>query len=208
MNTSEMTIENYLEELSSKKAVPGGGNASALAGAEGAALAAMVVNLTLGKKKYLDVEEELRDALRHAEDVRKVFLRLADKDAEVFLPLSRAYSMPKNTEEEKKVRDAYMEHVLYDAAMVPLNIVECVAGFLPVLKKIAQKGSKIAISDAFVAAGLFHAAVEGASINVRVNANLMKNEEKKAWLNDTSARLLKESLGEIEVIKRIAFSRM
>lgn len=208
MKTNELTIEEYLEILSSKEPVPGGGNASAIAGAMGASLTSMVINLTIGKKKYLDVEEEMKEALKHAVDVQKVFLKLADKDAEVFLPLSRAYSMPKNTEEEKRVRESYLEQVLYDASLVPLNIMECVEGFLPVLKKVAKKGSKIAISDAFVAATYLQTAVEGASVNVKINANLMKNPEKKQWLLDKVDKILQGSLGEIEVIKRISSSRL
>ena len=101
----EMKTTKFLEELSSKAPVPGGGGASAAVGAFGAALGMMVANLTVGKKKYAAVEEEILAAREELERLRDRLVTLTDRDAQAFEPLSRAYGLPKNTEEEKAARE-------------------------------------------------------------------------------------------------------
>ncbi len=191
--TRDQIIEEYLEELSSKNPVPGGGGASALAGALGTSLGMMVASLTIGKKTYAAVEDEVIGLNEHLSTLREVFLRLADKDEEVFLPLSRGYAMPRRTEEEKALRGQYMERALNDAVLVPLSVMETAVGAFDTLLQLSRVGSKIAISDAGVAASYLLTAAVGASMNVEINVKSMKDEEKKAWLSGKCARYLERA---------------
>lgn len=115
MNTAEQSCQGFLDALASKAPVPGGGGASALAGALGAALATMVGNYTVGKKKYAHVEEDVRRLMADAEEIRAQLLAQVDADAAAFEPLSRAYAIPK----DDPSREAVMEQCLRDAAGRP-----------------------------------------------------------------------------------------
>ena len=138
------TVQGFLEVLSSKAPVPGGGGASAIGGAMGNALGQMVANLTIGKKRYADVEEEIRGLLEKMEGMQQAFLQLADEDARVFAPLAAAYSLPAGTEEEKAHKEQVMEENLLAASLVPLEIMEKAAQMLDILEVLGEKGSKMA----------------------------------------------------------------
>ena len=114
-NFKSQTCEDFIEVLASKAAVPGGGGASALAGAIGIALGNMVGSLTVGKKTYADVEEEIIECKKQADEIAKEFLELMDKDAEAFEPLSKAYGLPKSTPEELAKKEEIMEEALNTA---------------------------------------------------------------------------------------------
>ena len=167
----------FLEELSSSKAVPGGGGASAAVGAFASALGMMVANLTIGKKKYADVEEEVKEVREKLSNLQKKLVMLTDKDAEAFEPLSKAYGLPKDTDEQKAEKERILEQTLYDASIVPLEIMEEILEVMKLLKIMGEKGSKIAISDVGVGILFAQAALEGASLNVFINADLMRNKE-------------------------------
>ena len=109
MGFSTSTCTEFVEVLSSKAPVPGGGGASALVGAVGTALGNMVGSLTVGKKKYADVEDEMWELKKKCDQLQKDFLHLIERDAEVFEPLSKAYGMPRETEEEKAEKARVME---------------------------------------------------------------------------------------------------
>ena len=145
--TEEKKICEYLEVLSSKAPVPGGGGASALAGALGNALGQMVVNLTVGKKKYTEVEEEMQEYLEHLKNMQQEFLHLSDRDAEVFAPLAECYRLSSATPEEKEHKETVMEEKLLDASMVPVEIMEKALELLEILDVLADKGSRMAVSD-------------------------------------------------------------
>ena len=119
METRKQTIEEFAAELSSKAPVPGGGGTSALAGALGNALGQMVANLTIGKKKYAAVEDEIKEILKDLEIRQSHFLKLADEDAAVFTPLAAAYGLPSQTDEEKEYKAQVMEKNLLEASRVP-----------------------------------------------------------------------------------------
>ena len=137
----QLTLDKFLSTLSSKEPVPGGGGASALAGALGNALGQMVANLTIGKKRYADVEDEIKGLLARMEDLQKEFVILADRDEEVFAPLAAAYGLPTGTEEEKAHKAAVMEQRLLDASYVPLEVMEKAVEMLGILDVLAVKGS-------------------------------------------------------------------
>lgn len=201
-------IESLLEALSSKDPVPGGGGASALAGALGVSLGAMVISLTLGKKRYADVEEDLQRDQADFDMFREMFLRLSEKDEEAFLPLSRAYSLPKETEDQRKIRDVVMEQALFDAALVPLSVMETVEGALPVLKDVAEKGSRLAISDAGVGAAYLRTALTGARYNVLINVRSMKNEERRTQLMNRCERALRNGTRLADETEQIVAERI
>lgn len=189
----EQKTTEFLEVLSSAAPVPGGGGASAAVGAFASALGMMVANLTVGKKRYADVEEEIIAIREHLLSLREDLVNLTDKDAEAFEPLSKAYSLPKETEEQKAEKERVMEVVLYEASIVPLHIMEKVFEAMRDLEILGEKGSKIAISDVGVAVLFARAAVEGASLNIFINTRLMKNREKAEELNSKADQIIEES---------------
>lgn len=189
----EQKTTEFLEVLSSAAPVPGGGGASAAVGAFASALGMMVANLTVGKKRYADVEEEIIAIREHLLSLREDLVNLTDKDAEAFEPLSKAYSLPKETEEQKAEKERVMEVVLYEASIVPLQIMEKVFEAMKDLEILGKKGSKIAISDVGVAVLFARAAVEGASLNIFINTRLMKNREKAEELNSKADQIIEES---------------
>ncbi|MCI6888535.1 MAG: cyclodeaminase/cyclohydrolase family protein [Lachnospiraceae bacterium] len=182
----------WTDRLASKASVPGGGGASALGGALAAALGQMVANLTVGKKRYADVEEEMQQCLFALNVLQMELLALADKDAEVFAPLAEAYGMPSGTEEEKAEKERVMEERLLAASQVPMMMMEKAAGVLDFVELLEKKGSKMAVSDAGVAAQFARAAITGAVMNVYINTKSMKNREKADELNAKAQKLLEE----------------
>ena len=190
MDFKNITCEDFVEELASKSPVPGGGGASALAGALGTALGNMVGSLTVGKKKYADVEEEMIALKDKADDLQKEFLRLVTRDAEVFEPLAKAYGLPRGTEEEKAEKDRVMESALKEACSVPIEIMERCKEALSLTSEFAEKGSVIAVSDAGVSAVFLKAALQGATLNVYINTKSMKDREYAETLNRRAWELL------------------
>ena len=183
MGFSTVPCNEFVEVLGSKAPVPGGGGASALVGAVGTALGNMVGALTVGKKKYADVEEEMKELMAKATTLQDELLHLIERDAEVFEPLSKAYGMPRETEEEKAEKARVMEIVLKDACSVPMEIMEKCCEAIDLIVEFAAKGSALAISDAGVGAAFCKAALEGASLNVYINTKSMKNRECAEELN-------------------------
>lgn len=190
----DFTVSSFLEELSSKKPTPGGGGAAGLAGAVGTALGEMVVNLTLGKKKYADVEEEMQSILITLTQMREEFLRLADEDAVVFAPLAAAYSLPATTEEEKKKKEVILEDLLVSAALVPLSVMELCLKTLNLLEFLGEKGSRLAVSDVGVGVQMIRASILGAKMNVYINTKTMVHREKARELNARAQSVSEEGI--------------
>ena len=175
MNFSDMTLGDFVSQLSTKAPVPGGGGAAALAGAVGTALGNMVGSLTVGKKKYAEVEAHMHTLMEKAAGLRIELLELVDKDAEVFAPLAKAYGMPAETQEQKEEKQRVMEECLKLACSVPLEIMEKCCEAIELHREFAAKGSRLAVSDAGVGAAICKAALMGASLNVYINTGLMKD---------------------------------
>lgn len=151
MRYADMSCDEFVMKLASSSAVPGGGGASALVGAIGMALGNMVGSLTVGKKKYKDVEEDILKLIDKACVIREDMLKLIDEDAKAFEPLSKAYGLPKDTPKELEERNRIMEAALRMASETPLRIMEKCCEALLVIKEFAEKGSVLAVSDAGVA---------------------------------------------------------
>ena len=200
MGFSDKSCSEFVEVLATKAPVPGGGGASAMVGALATALGNMVGSLTVGKKKYAAVEEEMWALKDRCDRLQKDFLHLVERDAEVFEPLARAYSMPKNTEEEKAEKARVMEIVLRDACSVPMEIMEKCCEAIDIIDVFAEKGSVIAISDAGVGAAFAKAALQGASLNVYINTKSMADRALAAELNAKCDRMLEEYTGKADAI--------
>ena len=155
------------------------------------ALGNMVGSLTVGKKRYADVEEDIIRCKKEADEITKRLLELVAKDAEVFEPLSKAYSLPKSTPEELAKKEEVMAVVLKDACEVPLEIMKTCARGLDLMKEFAEKGSRIALSDAGVGATLLKSALQGASLNIYINTKSMKDRVFAQQLNDETDSLRK-----------------
>ncbi len=187
MSTTRMTqlpCEEFVEILAGKNPVPGGGGASALAGAIGTALGHMVGSLTLGKKKYADVESDIQALNDGAKAIEALLLDLVERDAEAFAPLAEAYQHPDDIET--------MEKCLLDATMVPMEIMNQCCRAIELLQAYSRKGSRMAISDAGAGAAILSGAVKAASLNVFINTSSMRDKTKAAVLNAESEAMLKE----------------
>ena len=202
MNTAGYNIDEYIKELGSKAPVPGGGGASAVAGALSAALSSMVCNLTVGKKSYISVEDDIKKILEDMNKHMESFIKLSDKEAEVFYPLSQAYGFKPQYDEEKKMHEENMEKLLFDAAMVPLDIMKEAYSMLVAVDFLAKKGSKLAVSDAGVAVSMLRSAVCGAMMNVVINVKYMKNREKAQDLMDEASEILENTMNKADIIYR------
>lgn len=174
---SQKTVAEFLDELASQAPVPGGGSGAALVGALGAALASMVCNLTVGKPKYADVQDDIRALLAQTEALRARLTALIDEDIAVYYRLSAAYKMPRDTDEQKAARTAAIQEILRDATKVPMQIAEACVQVLGLCKPIAEKGNVGAVSDAGVAALLAEAALRSAALNVLINLAAIKDAE-------------------------------
>ena len=190
MGFSTVQCDEFVTVLASKAPVPGGGGASALVGAVGTALGNMVGSLTVGKKKYADVEEEMWELKAKCDKLQAELLHLIERDAEVFEPLAKAYGMPRETEEEKAEKARVMEIVLKEACSVPMEIMEKCCEAIDVIVEFAAKGSALAISDAGVGVIFCKAALQGASLNVFINTKSMKNREYAEELNAKAEAML------------------
>lgn len=188
----EQVIQDFLDVLSSKEPVPGGGGASALCGAIGNALGQMVANLTVGKKKYAEAEPEVKEHLEKMVKLQTEFTALADDDAKVFAPLAKAYSLPSETEEQKAYKAEVMETNLLAASAVPLQIMEKSMQMLTILDRLADIGSRMAVSDVGVAVQSTRAALLGAAMNVYINTKSMKDRNKAEELNNSANKMIEE----------------
>ena len=192
MGFSTVPCDEFVTVLASKAPVPGGGGAAALVGAVGTARGNVVGSLPVGTKSYAAVEEEMQELKAKADGLQKELLRLVERDAEVFEPLSRAYGMPKETEEEKAEKARVMEAALKDACSVPMEIMEKCCEAIDLLVEFAAKGSTLAISDAGVGAAFCKAALEGASLNVYINTKSMADREYAESLNKKCDEMLEK----------------
>jgi methenyltetrahydrofolate cyclohydrolase len=181
---TELSCEEFVQILGGKDPVPGGGGASALTGAIGTALGNMVGSLTLGKKKYANVESDIQALNDGAKAIEAHLLDLVERDAEVFVPLAAAYRNP----EDKKA----MEACLLEATLVPLDIMNQCCRAIELLQAYSQKGSRMAISDAGAGAAILGGALKAASLNVFINTASMADTQKAAELNTEAEAMLNE----------------
>jgi len=179
MDFAQASCTEFVNVLASNAPVPGGGGASALVGAIGTALGNMVGSLTVGKKKYADVEEEIIALKAKCDALQKELLEQIAQDAIGFEPLSKAYGIPKDNPD----RDRILEEATVVACRVPVKIMELCCESLEAIKVFAEKGSRLAVSDAGCGAVCVKAALQAASLNVFINTKTLKNREMAEEMN-------------------------
>lgn len=178
----DMTMEScrtFVEVLASSAPAPGGGGAAALVGAIGTALGNMVGSLTVGKKRYMDVEEEIIALKKKCDELQKELLDQVEADEVNFLPLAKAYGIPKDAPD----RDRIMEEATIIACSTPMKIMELCCQAMDCIAVFAAKGSRLAVSDAGCGAVCCKAALQAASLNVFINTKSLKNREVAEDLN-------------------------
>lgn len=172
----QWSCEKFVDETFSKAPVPGGGGVAALVGSIGVALAGMVCNLTTGKKKYAEYEDDIQRIIKEAETLKTDLLALIDKDAENFLPLSKCYGLPADTEEEKTIKEQKMQEALLVAISAPIEIVRISYDAIKLHEELAKKGSKLAVSDVGCGVVALKAAMQSGWLNVMINLKSIHNE--------------------------------
>ncbi|HWP50159.1 MAG TPA: cyclodeaminase/cyclohydrolase family protein [Clostridia bacterium] len=187
---TQLSCRDFVTVLSSAQPVPGGGGASALVGAIGMALGNMVGSLTVGKKKYAAVQDDIIRLKQQADALQTTLLALVAEDADAFEPLSQAYGMPTTSEEEKQEKQRVLEQALYNACKVPLKIMESCGECILLHHEFAEKGTVMALSDVGVGTALCKAGLMGASMNVFINTKAMKNRRVAEEINQQTMLLL------------------
>lgn len=188
-------ITEFVATTASNEPVPGGGSIAALAGALSAALAEMVANLTIGKKKYVEVEAEMIEIAAVLQNKREKLIELIDKDASSFDDVMKAFKLPKETDEDKAKRTAAIQEGTKYAASVPLDTAKVAFSIMEYSKVVVEKGNKNAVTDGAVSAMMARTAVLSALMNVKINLGSIKDEnfvaEMTKEVNELEAAALK-----------------
>ncbi len=204
----ELSLHEYTQALSGKDAVPGGGGTAALTAALAISLGNMVASLTVGKKKYAAVEQDMQDLKAKGEALREEFLLMIDQDAAAFSPLAKAYSLPKETKEQREYRDVIMEEALRQAALAPMEVMRRGTEVVALLEEAAAKGSRLAVSDAGCGAALIAAAVKSAALNVLINTKMMKDRDLARELNSELLDIVEEYTKRAEKIYQDVYEEL
>ncbi len=183
---TKKTLADFIDELASSSPAPGGGSVAALAGALGAALTSMVCNLTIGKKKYVQVEQQLTAVLKKSESLRGSLTALIDEDTTAFNEVMDAFGLPKGTEPEQAARAEAIQRATKKATLIPLRVMQLCEETLALTKIVAEKGNSNSISDAGVASLMCHSACLGARLNVQINLTSLRDT---AFIQQTQAQV-------------------
>ena len=173
---TDKSVRIFLDELSSAAPAPGGGSVAALSGALGAALVSMVCNLTLGKKKYADVEKDITGILDRSEALRHQLANLLEADVRVYTQVSQAMKLPRDTDEQKVARTEALQNALQAATEVPMQVAEACVEVMDLCRPVTEKGNINVVSDAGVAVLMAEAGLRSAALNVLVNLGWIKDE--------------------------------
>lgn len=200
MNNSltDLTVKGFLDVTAGKDPVPGGGSISALTGSIAAALTEMVAGLTIGKKKYAEVEEQMKQLAERVQQIRQQLILDVDRDSEAYNVVFAAFQMPKETDEEKAARSAQIQEATKIAANVPMEVARRVYSLLSDIEEVVSNGNQNAVTDGCVAMMSARNAIIGALFNVRINLTSIKDEQYVADMTAEADRL------EREVIEREA----
>lgn len=186
----DMTLREFVETCASSAPAPGGGSVAAAAGALAAALTTMVGNLTVGKKKYADVEDKMTAMLGKATALQTRFMQLVDDDTKAFNRVMAAFGMPKESDDEKAARSKAIEDATYAASQTPMSMMRACAELMTQIDIAALDGNRNSVSDAGVASAMARAAAQGAYLNIIINASSLKDTEKARALQTEAENLL------------------
>jgi formiminotetrahydrofolate cyclodeaminase len=206
--TFDTSVSTFLDQLASGAPTPGGGGAAALAGAMAAALVSMVCNLTIGRQRYADVEDEMRQILDRAEKLRKELQQLAEDDVVAFNRLSAAYKLPRSTEADVAIRRDAIQASLRRATDVPHRTARAAVAIIPLCPPAAERGNQAAVSDIGVAVLLAHSAVRSALLNVEINLRSLEDQLYSSQVRAEIERLTAGLDAEAERIHSMVLSRV
>jgi formiminotetrahydrofolate cyclodeaminase len=202
------SISKFLDDLASQDSTPGGGSAAAIMGAMSAALVSMVCKLTVGKKNYADVEEDMKATLAKSEDLRARITAMVNDDVQVFNQVMSAYGLPKDSDEQKAHRSAAIQTALKAATDVPLKCARACVEAIELSRIAAEKGNKNVISDAGVAVLAAQAGLRSAALNVYINAGNIKDQDFIQPRLQELEDLLKNAGSETEAIYALVKSKL
>ena len=201
---ADKNLKEFLKETASNSPVPGGGSVAALSAGLAAALTAMVANLTIGKKGYEELEEEMTVIAKEAEKYKDLFIEYIDKDSDAFNQVMDAFKLPKETEEEKEIRKNKIQEALKNAALVPLEVARTALKIMDIIEKVVVKGNKNAVTDGAVAAMMARTATLSALYNVKINLGSIKDadfvektQKEVRQIEEDVVKLEKEILGKV-----------
>lgn len=200
---SNVSVSNFIKQLASEAPTPGGGGASALAGALSAALSSMMANLTLGKEKYKNVEQKMSLWQGELAVAQSEFLKLIDDDAAAYNAIIKCYAMPKKTKEEKILRKEKLAKAAQTAALIPLKICENAVKVLKITENVASFGNPMLLTDAGCAAILGMATLECGKLNVKINLPLTHNDEFITSCENKLQQYEKKATSSKEIILKI-----
>jgi len=190
------SVSEFIDDVSSNSPAPGGGSVSALCGALGSALAAMVCRLTIGKKNYEGVQDEMLTALGRADELRAELTALIDQDTEAFNLVMKAFTLPKATEDQKRARSEAIQEATKQATLVPLEVMKLCEQAIGVAATVADHGNVNSVTDAGAAGLILKAGCEGAALNVQINLATLKDQ---IFVDETST-LVSALLTNVEAI--------
>ena len=194
MNLQDLAVKEFIDKVTGNDPVPGGGSVSALNGSLAASLAAMVANLTVGRKKYAEVNDEMEELSARLTGLSAQLLNDVDRDAEAYNRVFAAFKLPKETNEEKAVRTEAIQRETKYAAEVPMEVARTAHAMLPLIDTVARKGNSNAVTDACVAMMCARTAVLGALLNVRINLTSITDEAFVKEMSAEAERLERETL--------------
>ena len=201
---TDLTVKDFLNKVAGSDPVPGGGSIAALNGALASALAAMVAHLTIGKKKYADVQDLMQAIAQEAEGLMADFIADVDRDSEAYDRVFACFKMPKDTDEEKAARSAAIQEATTYAAQVPLEVARRACRLMPRIAEVARRGNQNAVTDACVAMLSARNAVLAALLNVRINLASLKDPELVARLQAEADELEQQAIArEQELLQQI-----
>jgi formiminotetrahydrofolate cyclodeaminase len=183
----DQSVASFLDNLASSASTPGGGSAAAIMGAMGAALTSMVCNLTVGKKNYAEVEDDMQAAVKKTEQLRAELVEMIKADVDAFNKVMAAYGMPKESDEQKAERADAIQQGLKEATDVPLACASLCRDVIDISEEVARKGNKNVISDSGVSVLAAHAGLKSAALNVYINVGGIKDSD-----------FVKDRLGQLE----------
>lgn len=208
MTLSAHSLEIFLDHVASVEPAPGGGSVAALSGALAAALVAMVCRLTIGKKGYEDVSEEMQKILPRADQLQCELRELMQTDNDAYARVMNAYQLPKSNDAEKLARTRAIQDALKHASDVPLHVAELCAQVLELAQPVAEKGNKNATSDCGVGVLMAEAGLRGAALNVSINLGSINDELFVSRHRTRVAKLMTEAEQTRRVILKIVEGRL
>lgn len=208
MSYATDTLDTFAAHLASKASTPGGGAAAGLVGALGAALAAMVANLTAGKEKFAAVEDQMQTVISQADDLRTRLLGLMDRDTEAFAQVMACYRMPKESDMDKAARKAALQAALDAAAEASLAICRACSAVIPLCRTTAEHGNPMLVSDAGCAVVFAEAGLQAALITVKINADSLADRGRAGALWQEGQVLAIAAAEERQNVLEIVYRRL